>query len=323
MLNVIRALLSALICSSFFQAAFAQTVLTSTSITAGPATSGGTCAGTHTGYPLRICASGGSYALGANLVVSGINAVEIIGNNVTLDMAGFSIRGAAATCNTVFSAPYGNSCTGGGGADFGIYSLGSSAHVKNGSVTSVNGVCVYVAGDGSIVENVTARNCLGDGIDLFEGVGRNLTSDDNLLSGIVMQSGRLESSFASYNNSDGLELFSSQGQIVNSHASRNKNSGVNVSTGLVDTVMTSSNGTGITATNDAHVLNSISTSNTNAGVNFPAGSAGDVMNTASFGNGTFGFVLSSSTCYLNVTTSGNTSGSISGGVAFASGVCAH
>jgi len=259
--------------------------------------------------------------LGANLSSSIANSIEIIGSNVTLDLNGFTVSQFAPTCTPSFSAPFGNSCTGSGGSGFGIYSSGTSVTVKNGAVNNVNGTCISLGGDGSVIENVTVRSCAGDGIDL-NGIGKNLTAEANLFSGIVLNSGSLDSSTAANNNTDGIELLSTPGLLQNSTANYNKSHGVyDISSAQINNVTASQNGTGIDVEGHGHVFNSTASSNTNAGVNFTA--AGDVSNTASFNNGTYGFNLSASTCYLNVTTSGNASGSINGGTTFSSGVCAH
>ena len=315
-LIVVVAMLAALIARN----GFAQTVITNSYQT------GAGCGTVHTGPPIQICGSNGNFVLGGAIGGAGVTSdvLDLSGNNITVDLAGFNVSGGATTCTPKITSPYGNTCTGSAGSYYGIYVSGKNVTIKNGTVSNIDGTCIVLGGDGGVVSNVTVRSCHGDGISMAEGLAHQVTAEANLVNGISSSGGTVELSYASYNDLNGYSLSGVPAQVLNSSANFNYGDGVFLYNGLVSNVTASLNGTGFYVSSLGHIQNSLASGNTNAGVNFPSGAAGDVMNTASVFNGTYGFTLSSSTCYLNVTTTGNTSGSISGGNAFATGgVCAH
>ena len=298
---------------------FAQVVLTNSYTTPG-ACGGGS---PHTGAPIQLCNSNTNYVLGGNLGGTTTNGVEISGSNVTIDLAGYSITGGASNCTPSYTSPYGNSCTGAGGSLYGLYVTGNNVTVKNGHVSNINGTCVGLLGDGGSITDVSVRSCHGEGIVLI-GTGKNLTADANLGDGISVSIGSVDSSSASSNALSGFQSGSFQNLISNSSAFYNRFSGVQLSVGQVNNVTSNFNGTTGITVGVGTVLNSTASNNVGAGVDYSSGGIGAAINSTAIFNGTYGFNLSTTSCYLNVVTSGNTSGSINGGNAFAAGgVCAH
>ena len=95
--------------------------------------------------------SPGSYVLGSNLIVTdpNVTAIFIAGNDVTLDLAGFSIQGPEVG-------------EGGGSDASAIDTLGTNVAVRNGSVRGFDSsslACVNLPGLNNRVESVRVENC--------------------------------------------------------------------------------------------------------------------------------------------------------------------
>lgn len=108
---------------------------------------GGITAGDAAGFPASLTRSG-RYKLSSNLVVpSGQYAIDVTANDVTIDLNGFTISGAAAD-----SA---------GGV---MIRDGDRVRVMNGTITGLNDFGIYLAGGSfSVVENMRIINSSGFG----------------------------------------------------------------------------------------------------------------------------------------------------------------
>lgn len=142
-------------------------------------------------FPIVI-SQPGSYKLAGNLTVpAGVNAIEVIASNVTLDLNGYTITGAVVCTGGYWTM----SCTAGGdgivqkeasaqfttvrngslrGFATAIH-LGSSALVEEVALTA-NGKYGLVAQDGSVVRNVRASYNRDAGLLVNHGVVSHSTS---------------------------------------------------------------------------------------------------------------------------------------------------
>lgn len=111
----------------------------------------------------------GSYVL-ANNIEAGPrdgNCIEVLSDNVTLDLSGYTISGAGATGNGVFSV------------------VTRGVTVRNGSVRDFGQVGVFLQGEGHKVEDMWVFNNGNEGISLrFMGMVRHNTVFQNRGDGI-------------------------------------------------------------------------------------------------------------------------------------------
>jgi hypothetical protein len=122
------------------------------------------------GFPVTI-SEPGSYRLTSNLVVpdAATTAIQITADNVTLDLAGFSIMGPN-TCT-----PNPTKCTYSGAGGIGVMAVASfgpspaNVRVLNGRVRGMGGHGIRMLGDGTVVERVLAVSNGGPGIVVGEG----------------------------------------------------------------------------------------------------------------------------------------------------------
>jgi hypothetical protein len=154
------------------------------------------------GFPYQITQSG-SYQLTGNLVVpANTDGIDILANNVTLDLNGFTISGQV-TCT---GAGPSLACTGPvSGPPHGILSsVASNITVRNGSVVGFfDGV--ELNGQGGLVEEIHASGNSNTGILIGSGVARRNTANLNLV-GIVAFSSTVTENVANFNSEFGLSI---------------------------------------------------------------------------------------------------------------------
>jgi hypothetical protein len=128
------------------------------------AEAGKVTAGDAPGFPVTI-SQPGSYRLSSNLVVkeAAVTVIEITANDVTLDLAGFSIVGP----NHCTGTPVQCSVQGGGIGVKAVADAGPSpenVRVMNGTVRGMGGHGIRMMGNGTVVERVHAVSNGGPGI---------------------------------------------------------------------------------------------------------------------------------------------------------------
>jgi hypothetical protein len=129
------------------------------------AQSGKVTPGDAAGFPVTI-SEPGSYRLNSNLIVTepSVTVIEITANDVTLDLAGFSIIGP----NTCSGTPL--TCTMSGASGIGIKAVAdgvpspANVRVMNGTVRGMGSHGIRMIGVGTIVERVQAISNGGPGI---------------------------------------------------------------------------------------------------------------------------------------------------------------
>jgi len=112
------------------------------------------------GFPVGI--GTGSYVLTSNLAVpAGSTGILVTGDDVTIDLNGFTIDGTSGGCTgsgTSISCP--------GGAGFAIDGLGRArVAVRNGTLKHSRQICLRL-GDHAVVEGLRVTGCSGSGIAL-------------------------------------------------------------------------------------------------------------------------------------------------------------
>ncbi|RZL40400.1 MAG: hypothetical protein EOP35_01025 [Rubrivivax sp.] len=168
-------------------------------------------------FPIVINKSG-SYKLAANLTVpAGIDGIVVAsGVNVTLDLGGFQVSGAA-TCTKA-------GCSG-AGPSMGIKVGNSMLRVFNGTVRgfALNGISVDYQAPGAVV------------------IAEDLMVTGNFNGIFVSQ---LTANRVVAHNNASYGIFTIQGLIASSMATSNGNNGISMSSGLVRDSRASSNGFG-------------------------------------------------------------------------------
>lgn len=318
-----KALLTILLLG-IFGSVSAQTVVTQTYAT--PAA----CGTAHSGPPIVLCSVPGnspiSFVLGGNITATTTDAIDITGDDITLDLNGYAVKGSnSAGCPV---GPPGNSCTTGSGG-YGINVSARHVTIKNGTVANVsNSGITYTAGLANSdlhLDHLLVHDNRGYGVI----AGDNTTVSDvqasaNAQDGISIQSGIISSSSAFFNNGRGFSLVVQGGTLLNSVSQYNVGAGVGLSYGgLANGVASGVNGSSGFQLLGSSVVNSTAFNNSSDGINSIGGS-GSVWNTEATQNGGFGFNLSSTTCYTDVTTVSNFGGTLTGGTAMGStSLCAH
>ncbi|MEZ4280284.1 MAG: right-handed parallel beta-helix repeat-containing protein [Myxococcota bacterium] len=186
----------------------------------------GCFAGDAAGLPITIDGSAGrSYRLTSDLVIPNqfTDGIVVSTDNVSIDLAGFEIRGPVVCSGTPLA------CTpnSGGGSGVGVTSTAlSGISVRNGSVRGLGFYGVHL-GVQSEVTNVRARSNRSSGIDVGTGstVSGN-TTHQNFGGGIVAGSGSSVSNNAVYQNA-GSGIFTLEGSIVSGNtANQNDSQGI-------------------------------------------------------------------------------------------------
>lgn len=121
----------------------------------------GCFAGDSAGLPVQIVNSG-SYRLTSNLGTTDPNQtfIAIASSEVTLDLAGFALKGPNFCLNPV-TTPCSNLGTG-VGVD--VTSASNRITIRNGQIEGMGGTCVRLAGGVGQVHGLNIEGCGGDGI---------------------------------------------------------------------------------------------------------------------------------------------------------------
>lgn len=173
--------------------ASAQTAINQAKAMAGNVTPGDT-----RGFPVTITRSG-SYRLTSNLIVANpeVTAINIVANDVTLDLNGFTLRGPTVCTGTPLTC---TPCCAGGGI-----TAQTNTTVVNGTVRGMSGSGISVGAD-SVVENMRVLSNAGNGISVgLNSTVRSNVSNGNGVHGIVVNAGSLvRGNVASANNQIGI-----------------------------------------------------------------------------------------------------------------------
>lgn len=235
-------------------------------------TQGGCFSSDVAGFPVTIDGSAGhSYRLSSDLVVpydalAPTPAIEITGNDVSLDLAGFAIRGAN-TCSgtpTVCTIPDDD-------AGYGVSAPGSTGvEVANGSVVGMTSFGIDL-GPGGAVRNVRASQNSSIGVVVQSGLVSGSTTASNGGTGILVNFSTVSASTASDNGF--LGMFGGafgiygNGTVSGSTASGNTAFGI-IFQGTVTSSTASGNGNhGIAAEYPSTVTGSAAFANQGNGIN--------------------------------------------------------
>lgn len=299
-----------LILCSISEVVIAQVAINPSSIATGSITPGDTA-----GFPATISAPG-SYKLTANITPGSFttNAIDVTGNDVTLDLNGFSVS-SLQTCARMTP---GNSCIGSSvTAQVLIKITGSRVVVKNGSVYGSKGDGIQITGDNVTLDSLSISQSAYRGIYL----AANGNSPAILNSTITLNGGggyfgtalgwggTLVNDTFSYNYS-GAEV--DQGVVENVIANFNYGYGIQAGQSAVTHVQAIGNGN-VGVLGGRVVRDSIADQNALDGFNNDSETTLYINSTA-FANSAKGFNLTSASCYSNIQASGNTTGQITGGV---------
>ena len=264
----------------------------------------GCFSGDTPGYPVTINGSAGrSYKLTSDIggvIGLNTNAIEIIADDITIDLAGFRI-----ICTTFMPPFIVAFCSeSGGGTGSGIVvdnqALRAGVEVRNGSVIGMplNGVTL---GKQSVVHNlrVSQNRINGIVVDIVSTVSGN-TASENGGTGILAGSGSTVSGNTAYSNG---------------------NVGILTITGSTVTENTAydNEGDGIFADAGSNVSGNTAYQNGGAGILVNAGS--NVSGNTVRDNGGYGLSLGALSGYRENVISGNTTGTVTGGVNAGGNVC--
>jgi hypothetical protein len=310
MFNFNRAFICALLWALSCVSAIGQTVITSSTNTPS-----GCDGGPRTGFPIGICKSG-AYILSADLAATGAtNTLDIAGNNISLDLNGYSIAGTQANCTD--GSPRGNSCSSAAGSLYGVYITGQNV--------VVNGTGIY-GGENISLSDLRVHDNNGDGLNVAIGQLRNISATNNNGDGIHLGTGLLDGAYVAYNNSWGIYGGTYNLLVSNSNIQFNAGEGVGLLAGQASNVTSYLNGgNGIQIYSVGQIINSLAYANSSAGFYSDAtGASAAISQSLSSLNGGYGFLLSATSCYNDITTVSNTTGMVSGGAAYGTGtVGAH
>jgi hypothetical protein len=222
------------------------------------AQAGGITATDAPGFPVTID-SRGSYRLTGNISSgSGVTAILITADEVSIDLNGFTIRGCVPP---PFCLPTSEQSVGVDARS------ASSTSISNGSVSGMNGTGINGGRNARIAAVHTMGNG-GTGIACSAGcIVVHVTSQENGGSGISCSDCVVSESTAIQNDSDGI--FASPGTVTDNFSWANGGDGIR--------------GSGLIRHNNAH-------NNTGDGIDIVAGAA---IGNSSINNGGFGLRLSS------------------------------
>jgi hypothetical protein len=327
-------------------------------INAALAAQGGVTPGDAPGFPVTI-SSRGSYRLTGDLVVSSTsaNGVTIAADDVTLDLAGFSITGPGSGSGTgIFLSGRANVEIRNGtirafGAQ-GIHEnggtarahrvlhldvrdvggdgirLGGESHRVHACHASTNGTAQGLTGSGifvgvaSLVTGSHASENWKDGIRASDGsVLRDNVARENHEAGIVAGQGSAVAANSSHSN-DETGIQAGSYSSVQANAAR-ENGGIGIATGGGSSVGRNAAAyntlRGIAVGEGSAVVGNAARSNQQAGIEAASGSV-VVENTARYNAG-FGLDLGSPVGYGGNVLRSNTGGTVQGGVEIDANVC--
>lgn len=180
------------------------------------ALAGNVTPGDAAGFPVTI-SQPGSYRLTSNLDRTGVDlatqTISITANDVTLDLGGFEIRGAAVCSGSPVTA-CSNTGTGGGIGAFNV----DGVTIRNGTIRGMPGAGIRISGEHSRVEGVIAASNGGNGIHAAEGIVLDSEGSENFGDGIV-SFGTVQRSAARYNRLNGFSV--SVGLLLHCRADSN------------------------------------------------------------------------------------------------------
>lgn len=258
--------------------------------------------GDAAGFPVTI-ASAGSYALTGNLDVGSANVtaiqVQAAANSSTVDLNGFSIVGP------VVCSALGCNATGTGiGIDVAFNTVGGTT-IRNGVVRGMGSTGVFSGAIGTRIQNVTARDNAGGGINAS--AGSVLTDNVALFNGGTGISGSdhsvIERNVARSNGVEGVSttgIFGSEGST------------------LVGNTSQDNAGDGIVTSRAATVIHNSVVNNGDEGIRTLEGST--VIGNSVRDNTTTGLTLGTGTGYANNVVTGNLT-QVSGGIQIGTNVC--
>lgn len=301
--------------------ASAQVVITTSTIAAG-----GITAGDAAGYPATI-SSFGSYKLGGNVggAASGISAIEITGNDVVLDLNGFTVFNS--TSCTKVGHPTGNTCVGSTPTSQALIKItGSRVIVKNGTATGSGGQGIVIGSSGVRLESIVVSNNKSNGITASVGGsgvagvknGTMLIGVTSILNGGLgfdgpgMGDGDVVIRGAVFSDNNGGALLYNA-NVSDVTASYNQIYGVRGGRATLERITAIGNvEDGVT--DGAVVTNSVADLNQD-GFRMQGGNGTVYVADSASSNTDKGFQLVTNGCYSNIYAENNTGGNISGGVA--------
>lgn len=192
------------------------------------ALAGNVTPGDVAGFPVTISRSG-SYVLTSNLdrtaAALTAHAIDIQVDDVTIDLAGFEIRGGAV-CTGFPVTVCTNTGTGIGIAGFNVDGI----TIYNGIVRGMPGNGIRITGEFSRIERVLAVSNGLNGIEIVSGLVIDSIAAANFQDGIVAQ-GSIQRSTARINRGAGFKSFI--GQVMNCYATSNGGFGLDTSNSRV------------------------------------------------------------------------------------------
>ena len=208
------------------------------------------------GFPYKITKSG-SYKLTSNLIVpAGKDGIDVTAPDVTIDMNGFSIIGPVVCSGEIDTPAVCPAASSGIGIASGASDpeTGSpDVKVLNGAVRGMGSHGIFLTGDGSLVEKVSARSNAGAGI-IVGGMVLNSSAIGNGSTGILANSVR--DSEAASNTQDGIILDGRGGVAMGDVSADNGGVGIRPQNGSVmNSVITLNKGAGIQALCPSAIMN--------------------------------------------------------------------
>jgi hypothetical protein len=207
------------------------------------------------GFPYKITKTG-SYKLTSNLVVpAGVDGIDVLAPNVTIDLNGFSITGpVVCTGLGPVTCPTATTGVGINGSNENENETGpADVKVFNGSVNGMGSHGIFLSGDGSMVERVSAQSNAGSGI-IVAGSVLESSSIGNGSTGILAFIVR--DSEAADNVGDGIVTDGRGGVAMDDVSSFNGKRGIVAQNGSVTgSTITLNKGVGLQATCPSAILN--------------------------------------------------------------------
>lgn len=220
-------------------------------------------------FPIVI-ATPGSYRLTSNLDVSAlpnpqnVTAISITASDVTLDLGGFAIIGAA-NC-TASGSPTTVACSVTGTGEGVLGSAGANnVTVRNGTVRGMGRAGIDLPGANILVDGIHAYSEGGVGVLIGSGTVARCTVKLCHLSGIVASQGSISGNTSSYNGTEGIAVPS--GSVTNNVAQSNGNNGIDAtSDGVVSLNTLTSNKFGLTLGSNVGYVGNVLYNNTSGTV---------------------------------------------------------
>ena len=206
------------------------------------------------GFPYKITKSG-SYKLTSNLVVpAGIDGIDVLAPDVTIDLNGFSITGPiVCTGFGPVTCPTATTGVGINGSNENETAGPADVKVFNGSVNGMGSHGIFLSGDGSMVERVSVQSNAGSGI-IVAGSVLESSSIGNGSTGVLAFIVR--DSEAANNAGDGIITDGRGGVALDDVSSFNGKRGIVAQNASVTgSTITLNKGVGLQATCPSAILN--------------------------------------------------------------------